>query len=74
MFLFFVKWRPAVIARATACRGMKARKATETAVHSDSIVLVAVVDCIFETHNTGQFASSMFHLRVNENQNCNRHV
>jgi hypothetical protein len=50
---------PLATALVTAMRGIAARSAMERAVYSDSIVLVAIVDCNLDTQSTGQPATSI---------------
>ena len=45
----------------TERRGIADQSAIDSAVYSDSMVLVAIVICIFDTHKTGQLVILMIH-------------
>ena len=42
-------------------RGIAARQAWNSVVYSDYMVLVAIIVCMVDTHNTGQLAISMIY-------------
>ena len=59
--LCLVNLRPFVAHSIMERSGIADRSACESVIYSDSVVLVAIVICIVDTHSTGQLAISIMY-------------